>query len=247
MTDIITRARTWIATGYGCGTYTVWGHMMGVKDFYVDHPTDVGDLRQVFDLLAAVPEWEPRMSEMASLSPAWAAIASGWPDLRKYPAGILKIVEQPRGDEDRMIFRMTAMMARSYQPKPDWKDLEERYAKMTFDERVNSWIVGGDTGLSSTTIWAVMLGLDAAVGNHPHDPADLGRCLRLLELMPEWRHRLQELADLSPEWKKLTFRWDELASSMEKEVGIAWEKGRSAPKTYELMRDILGRFERKTS
>jgi hypothetical protein len=241
MTDITIRARTWIATGYGTGTYTVWAHMMGVKDFYVDHPHDKGDFRRVLDLVQAVPEWEGRIPEMAILSSEWAQIVARWTDLNKDPADILKIVRQPAGDEDRMLFRITAMMARSNQPSPAWNELKAIYAAMPFNERVNTWIVSADVGQSSKTIWAAMLGLDQGEDgiNHPHDPSDLGRCLRLLELMPEWKPRLPELAALDPCWHALVEHWDDLASSMEDEVGIAWEKGKSAPATYALMRAVI--------
>ncbi len=240
MTDVTTRARSWIATGYGTGTYTVWAHMMGVKDFFIDHPHDKGDFRRVVDLLQAVPEWEGRIPEMAPLSSEWTQIAARWSELKEDPAGILKIVRQPASDEDRMLFRITAMMARSNQPSPDWKDLKASYAAMPFDERVNTWIVSGDTGLSSKTIWSTMLGIDLGDEiNHPHDPADVGRCLRLLELMPEWKPRLSELTALDPHWRVLVARWEDIASSMENEVGIAWEKAKSAPATYALMKRVL--------
>lgn len=247
MTDITTRARTWIATGYGTGTYTIWAHMMAVKDFFIDHPHDKGDFRRVIDLLQAVPEWESRIEEMSTLSTEWAKIVAAWNDLKKDPAGILKIVRQPTGDEDRMLMRITAMMARSNQPSPDWNELKASYACMPFDERVNAWIVSGDTGMSSKTIWASMLGIDIGDDiHHPHDPADLGRCLRLLELMPEWRPRLSELAALDPYWRSLVAQWEELSSAMEGEVGIAWEKAKSAPATYDLMRTIIADTRRSS-
>lgn len=41
-----------------------------------------------------------------------------------------------------------------------------------------------------------------------------------------------------PIWAALVARWDDLAASMEAEVGIDWTKGKSAPRTYELMRKI---------
>jgi hypothetical protein len=248
MNDITTRARTWIASGYGTGTYTLWAHMMGVKDFYVDHPHDKGDFRRVLDLLQAIPEWEDRIPEMAALGDVWSQIAARWEELKRDPAGILKIVAQPSGDEDRMLSRITAMMARSNQPSPDLKDLKATYAAMPFDQRVNTWIVSGDVGQSSKTIWATMLGIDLGEDgtNHPHDPADLGRCLRLLELMPEWKPRVPELAALEPCWRALVEHWDNLASSMEDEVGIAWEKGKSAPATYALMRTVIDDARRRS-
>jgi hypothetical protein len=75
--------------------------------------------------------------------------------------------------------------------------------------------------------------------NHPHDPADLGRCLRLLEAVPEWKPRIVEMSRHSIGWAVLSARWDEIAASMADEVGIDWSKGTKAPKTYALMRSSL--------
>ncbi|NTF18131.1 hypothetical protein G6L37_06910 [Agrobacterium rubi] len=241
MTELTTRARRWIATGSGLGTTTLWAHMMGVKDFFVDHPHDRNDLVHVLGLLKAVPEWEERVPEMADLTPVWAAIVVHWRDLKTDPSGMSLIVKRPTRDEDRMTARLTAMMARLNQPVPSLQDLEARYASLSLEERANSWIVSGDVGQSSKTVWATMLGitLEDSEINHPHDPADIGRCLRLLSIMPEWQPRISELASLSPTWKALAERWADIRSSMETEAGIAWEKAKSAPATYDFMRSII--------
>ena len=46
----------------------------------------------------------------------------------------------------------------------------------------------------------------------PRDSADLGRCLRLLEVMPEWRGRLNVVAEAYPEtaWPEIIAAWEEL-------------------------------------
>jgi hypothetical protein len=237
MTDITTRARTWILSGYGTGTYTLWGHMMGVKDCFIDSPHDDGDLKRVAQLLELIPEWKARLSEMAPLSPVWSKLAASWPNL----SGVLDDIKEQGTDDDRMRAKLTAMMARSRQEKPAWTDEKMRYGAMSFEDRLNAWIVSGDVGVSSKTIWGTMLGFEMRDEDisHPHDPSDLGRCLRLLEHFPEWKPRLRELCDLSVEWAALILRWDEIASTMENEVGIAWEKGKSAPATYILMRTII--------
>jgi hypothetical protein len=76
------------------------------------------------------------------------------------------------------------------------------------------WIVGGDTGTSSMTIWAVMTGRpmphDDQDPDIPHDPSDFGRCYRLLESFPAWRARLAEVADAHPAWAGLVGEWAEL-------------------------------------
>lgn len=110
-----------------------------------------------------------------------------------------------------------------------------------YTARLASWFSSDDTGISSQAIAAHMSGgtVDRWGWGHPHDPADLGRCLRLLELFPEWKPRIGEMAKHGPEWAALVARWDEIANAMADEVGIAWEKGKSAPKTYALMRTAI--------
>jgi hypothetical protein len=99
--------------------------------------------------------------------------------------------------------------------------------------RSTCWIVDGDTGLSSEAIWANMMGTQRPRWgwSHPLDPADLGRCLRLLEVIPEWKPRLPEMAARSKQWAALVANWAALETSMRDEVGVDWSKNRSAPKT----------------
>ena len=84
----------------------------------------------------------------------------------------------------------------------------------------NEWILGGDTGVSSKTIWAVMMGcanpdMDCFF-NIPLDPSDFGRCYRLLNQFPEWKTRLDEVGECFPKWKPLLREWDNLTSLYEK-------------------------------
>ena len=100
------------------------------------------------------------------------------------------------------------------------------------------WLAGRDTGMSSEAICYHMLGMKSD-GSFPLDPSDLGRCLRLLELFPEWKPRMGEMARYSAQWAALVERWDELAEMMADEVGIDWSKGERAPRTYAAMKDAL--------
>lgn len=99
-----------------------------------------------------------------------------------------------------------------------------------------SWINNGDTGVSSATIWAVLLRRPNpyCTSDVPHDPGDFGRCYRLLAVMPEWRERLPEVARVFPGWAPLVDRWDELTSLWEEESPSG-----NAPKLYALMRELL--------
>lgn len=112
--------------------------------------------------------------------------------------------------------------------------------------RAARWACGNDTGASSTTLCLYMLGMPPTRPwyDYPHDPDDLGRCLRLLETIPEWKSRIGEMAECGPYWAALASDWERVADEMAEEVGIDWSKGRSAPRAYALMRSVLEPVER---
>lgn len=107
------------------------------------------------------------------------------------------------------------------------------------NEALIAWFCSDGVGVSSREIVQAAKDISGSDGlwNYPNDPADFGRCARLLKLVPSLREpafkRLSE--DGSPVWKALISRWDEIEATMEKEAGIDWSKGSSAPDTYELM------------
>ena len=84
------------------------------------------------------------------------------------------------------------------------------------------WAINGDTGLSSLTIWGVMMGVKIPTDHvwrysPPRDTSDFGRCYKLLQLMPEWRERLHEVSDQLPDWKPYVDEWGKLTA--------LWAKG----------------------
>ena len=106
-------------------------------------------------------------------------------------------------------------------------------------KRAMEWLGSGETGISSKAICAYMLGgASADDDSYPRDPSDLGRCLRLLDQVPEWKPRMAEMAQWGPVWKLMSERWEVLTASMLEEVGANWERGCAAPKTYAMMREI---------
>jgi len=108
--------------------------------------------------------------------------------------------------------------------------------KMEIDDKAFEWFVSNDTGCSSKTIWAVMTGIEIPndwIG-HPWDPADLGRCIRLLEKFPEWVPRLHEVSEKYLVWKPLIDNWDELVDLYRQEAPTG-----KAPKLYKRMNDLL--------
>lgn len=116
-------------------------------------------------------------------------------------------------------------------------------AEKTVEERAVAWIRDGRVGMSSRAIHDHMLGLKAKEGySYPHDPDDLNRCLLLLDLIPEWKSRMHEMAQRGKQWAGLAARWDEITQCFLDEVGLDWSKGRNlrASKTYALMKQAMG-------
>lgn len=109
----------------------------------------------------------------------------------------------------------------------------------TYDERVRAWIDHGESGTSSKGILERMTGRvrpgDCPV---PSDTSDLRRCVLLLDRVPEWRGRIGEMANVSPEWRRLSGRWEEVVKSFEDETGPGLERV-PAPRTGALLREIL--------
>lgn len=79
------------------------------------------------------------------------------------------------------------------------------------------WAQSRDTGISSFTIWAVMMNATTKLGRYdvPYDADDFGRCYRLLERFPQWLPRLPEVAKKHPEWTNLINQWTHLCDLYE--------------------------------
>lgn len=126
-------------------------------------------------------------------------------------------------------------------------DYPEEILRLPVEQRAIMWATFGEQGISSRTIFAVMTEAiqyedvfprDWARFNVPHDPSDFRRCYLLLKLIPEWRERLEEMADDFPKWRPFVDSWDEMTALYEQERENP--KGR-CPKLYELMKQCEGR------
>lgn len=101
------------------------------------------------------------------------------------------------------------------------------------------WLLGDDTGISSRTIMAVMMGETVtSIGGPgvPQDPADFGRCWRMLRLFPEFRERLSEVAQKYPAWTGLVREWDTLTAMFEKAKGAGETR---MSDLYQKMQDLV--------
>lgn len=108
------------------------------------------------------------------------------------------------------------------------------------------WLASGERGVSSNTMFTVLTGVDALGYWHkdvPSDPADMRRCLLLLDQCPEMKPELHRMAKVSKAWAGLVQYWDQITVTMLEEWGDirSPKKGASAPRTYELIKLATGR------
>jgi hypothetical protein len=107
-------------------------------------------------------------------------------------------------------------------------------------QSVGDWIHGHDTGISSKAIYRHMMGIprddrDWRFGNYPLDPSDFGRCYRLLQIAPNWRNRIGEMAKYGKQWAALAGAWDELTAMWET---VIESKAKLAPELYDRMKEL---------
>lgn len=112
------------------------------------------------------------------------------------------------------------------------------------------WLASGERGLSSEQIVITLTGESWWAGSrystgsdHPHDPADLRRCMKLLDAVHLARASLPVMRSVSPQWATLVDHWDELTSLLTEEVpdilGRARDNGGRAPRTFARMQELL--------
>jgi len=83
---------------------------------------------------------------------------------------------------------------------------------MDTKDKIIQWLLSDDTGISSMAIVSQMTGFKTGQwgDDYPTDGYDFGRCQRLLEKIPEFMVRIEEMAQSSPQWAVLVEHWHEL-------------------------------------
>lgn len=107
------------------------------------------------------------------------------------------------------------------------------------------WWLGLHVGKSSAAIFSVLTPEDYefkyaageyAQGSTPRDAPDFKRCLGLIELFPEWKPRLQEVANAFPHstWPEIVKNWDEIAKTSppeQRDTFVAFEASKRSQNT----------------
>lgn len=117
-----------------------------------------------------------------------------------------------------------------------WKNKILGIDKMKVNRLVMNWLLNGERGSSSEAIVSKMEHVPIfshRANAHPIDPSDFNRCVKLLDCVPEYRRRLDEMRDVSPVWNELIEHWGEL----EQMLSDALEQG-VAPEMYKYMKEL---------
>ncbi|HEJ7283080.1 TPA: hypothetical protein SMF87_004532 [Serratia marcescens] len=95
----------------------------------------------------------------------------------------------------------------------------ERQPVMATDRMgLRAWLDSDDIGSSSIFMAFTLAtheqrqrhfrGRGKPSNNYPRDPDDLGRCIRLIDAVPEFGGRIPEMADKGAHWMAVTTNWD---------------------------------------
>ncbi len=90
------------------------------------------------------------------------------------------------------------------------------------NKRMMRWITSRDTGMSSQTLWAAIMGIEMHGPSIPHDQDDFGRCYRLLCYCdPETKeHALKTVGELHEIWKPFIKEWKTMTELYEANKGM---------------------------
>lgn len=107
---------------------------------------------------------------------------------------------------------------------------------------LNRWLASDDTGLSSVYMAGVLSGRPGVFDadwpgvHYPRDPADFGRCVRMLDACPDLRPNLPRLSapEHGPVWPSLVGVWPELEALYREEYPSG-----TAPRLFDRMKALI--------
>ncbi|RQS39746.1 hypothetical protein [Burkholderia sp. Bp8990] len=104
---------------------------------------------------------------------------------------------------------------------------------------LGNWFVGDDTGISSTTMAAIALGATNSSGlssfDAPYDPADFGRCYRLVTAVPEIREFFPRIGKKVPAFRGILREWDDLVKLFKRD-----QKSGRSDELYQRIKQLRG-------
>lgn len=83
--SVVKKQYEWLKNGErGMSSDAIFSVMSGIPVSYKgrqDAPSDYSDFRRCYELLESIPEWKPRIKQMAKISQEWERLAEIWTEL----------------------------------------------------------------------------------------------------------------------------------------------------------------------
>ncbi|MEQ6653087.1 hypothetical protein ODX32_02580 [Salmonella enterica subsp. enterica serovar Typhimurium] len=106
--------------------------------------------------------------------------------------------------------------------------------------KVLKWQTKGHVGISSATMASIALGLENNFYHGrfdaPSDPADLRRCMMLVDEIPEIKDSFPLIAKKVKRFSPILREWDSLIALLKLELK---RPDKRAPKTYKWIKELL--------
>lgn len=95
------------------------------------------------------------------------------------------------------------------------------------------WLCTGERGESSEAIFAHLTGVPICGSRraYPSDPDDMRRCRMLLDAVPEFHERFEEMKTVSKQWADLVRRWGDVCRAIDDKTNLPGA-------AYRLMKEI---------
>ncbi len=104
-------------------------------------------------------------------------------------------------------------------------------------DEIIDFLTGPHVGMSSKAICKQSASKTLIKGaSYPRDPADFNRCQICLD---QTDIDIEIMRGVSKEWTNLVDSWNRIKNCFIEEAGYNWNKQRSAPNTYDLMKKII--------
>lgn len=105
----------------------------------------------------------------------------------------------------------------------------------------NEWIINGETGISSKTMWAAINGVTLKGVEYPkninfdvpYDPSDFNRCLKYVEDTGITKEQLQTVKEVFPWWAPFIDNWEKIVEIFKSELHL-----RSMHKTFDYIQEL---------
>lgn len=89
------------------------------------------------------------------------------------------------------------------------------------NNNISKWIVEGEVGISSKTMWVALMDVETTHNNRgfyfdiPYDPDDFSRCYQLVKDCEVTKEDLKKVEVRFPWWKPFIKNWDKLVEMYE--------------------------------